>query len=69
MNASDVEVECNSLAGNRQDGDTTCSESERLKKRGIGRAVPLTFLVFFFCSYIISDLGKLVFRYKWYKYL
>lgn len=33
MTASVIEVECDSLAGNGQDGDITCSENERLKKR------------------------------------
>lgn len=46
MTASVIEVECDSLAGNGQDGDITCSESERLKKRGSSRAVLLTSLIF-----------------------
>ena len=51
MTASDIEVECDSLAGNGQDGDTSCSESERLKKRGSSIPVPLTFfIVFSWCT-------------------
>ena len=46
MTASVIEVECDSLAGYGQDGDITCSESERLKKRGSSRAVLLTSLIF-----------------------
>ena len=64
MTASDIEVECDSLAVNGQDGVTTYSESERLRKRGISRAVLLTFLIFFSSWFITTDPGKLVFGYK-----
>ena len=46
MSASDIEIELNGPASSRQDGDTTCSESERLKKRGNSRAVFIFSFVF-----------------------
>lgn len=71
MTASDIEVECESLAGNGQDGDTTCSESdsERPKKRGSSRAALLTLLIFFSWWCIITNPAKLVFRFKRSNYL